>query len=323
MSAFSHAPVMSAEMVAALRPAAGEIFVDGTFGGGGHTKALLAAAVCRVYGIDRDPEAVAVGQTAEANYGGRFKVIHGRFGDMEDLLAAAGVRQVHGVALDLGVSSRQLDFAERGFSFAHDGPLDMRMGRDGASAAELVNSLSESELADTIHRYGEERRAKAVAREIVRARAIAPIRRTAELAAVVARAVRGGPGLHPATRTFQALRIRVNDELGELHRGLCAAERLLLPEGRLAVLAFHSLEDRIVKRFLSLRSGRRPTTSRHLPPLADATRPASFRLQFNGARRPGAAETAANPRARSARLRAAERTAAPPWPQESFDEAAA
>jgi 16S rRNA (cytosine1402-N4)-methyltransferase len=323
MSAPLHRPVLMAEVVEALAPAAGKVYVDGTFGAGGYAQALLAAAACRVFGIDRDPAAIAAGRAVEEAFAGRLKLLAGRFGEMEQLLAGEGVDAVDGVTLDIGVSSMQLDRPERGFSFAADGPLDMRMEQSGPDAAELVNEASEAELADIIYRYGEERRARAVARAIVAARAKQPIRRTGELAAIIARVVRGAPGQHPATRTFQALRIRVNDELGELERGLAAAERLLRPTGRLAVVAFHSLEDRIVKRFLARRSGRRPAPSRHLPAAPGAERAPSFRLLFGGVRTPGAAEIAANPRARSARLRAAERTAAPAWPAELPGELAA
>jgi 16S rRNA (cytosine1402-N4)-methyltransferase len=312
---------MAAEVVAALAPVAGALIVDGTFGGGGYAAALLAAAPCRVIGIDRDPRAVAGAADLRKNHGDRLEVIEGRFADMESLLAARGVIAVNGVAFDLGLSSLQLDDPARGFSFQSDGPLDMRMGAGAVTAADLVNDLSEADLADTMRRLGEEPRAKAIARAIVRERLRRRITRTSELAAIVARVARGAPGHHPATRTFQALRMRVNDELGELADGLAAAERVMAPKGRLAVVAFHSLEDRLVKRFLVRRGGRRPAASRHLPPLPAPARAPSWRLLFSGVMKPSAAEVAANPRARSARLRAAERTAAPPWPAD--DEAAA
>ena len=317
---FGHAPVMVDELVEALDPAEGEVFVDGTYGGGGHSRALLGAAACIVWGIDRDPAAVALGRAAEAASGGRLRVVEGDFGDMEALLAGHGVRRVDGIALDLGISSTQLDDPERGFSFQRDGPLDMRMARSGPSAgpsaADLVNAASEAELSDVIHRFGEERGARRIARAIVRARERAPIRRTRELAHVVAAAARGARGgIHPATRTFQAIRVWVNHELGEdgeLARGLAAAERLLRPSGRVAVIAFHSLEDREVKRFLSRRAGAAPRPARHVPE-APSLAP-SFRLIARRVRKPRPSEIAANRRARSARLRAAVRTEAPPWP---------
>ena len=313
-----HAPVLLDEVLAALRPADGEIHVDGTFGAGGYARGLLEAAACRVYGLDRDPRAVAIGRRMAEEFPGRLVVLAGCFADMESLLAEQGVPAVDGVALDLGVSSLQLDDPERGFSFLRDGPLDMRMGGEGPSAADVVNRTAEAALADIIYRYGEERRSRAVARAIVAARARAPIERTRQLADIVAGVVRGRPGHHPATRTFQALRIYVNAELDQLERGLAAAERLLRPEGRLAVVSFHSLEDRATKQFLAQRTGIGPRPSRHAPPppRGDGRVP-SFRFLFRGARRPGANEVAANPRARSARLRAAVRTAAPPWETEA------
>ena len=274
---------------------------------------MLSRTRCRVLGIDRDPEAVQRGQQLAARHGGRLTIIQGRFGDMERLVGAVEPGPIAGIALDLGVSSMQLDSGERGFSFRADGPLDMRMGRDGASAADLVATLPEAELADVIRSLGEERFARRVARAITTARREKPIQRTGELAEIVRSAIpTREPGLDSATRTFQALRIAVNDELGELDRGLVAAERLLMPGGRLAVVSFHSLEDSRVKSFMRHRSGAAPGISRHLP--AVATPSPSFRLLTRRAVRPGADEIARNPRARSARLRAAERTAAPPWP---------
>ena len=311
-SAAPHAPVLPAEVVEALAPRAGGLYVDATFGAGGYARALLDAAACAVVGIDRDPEAVARGR-ALAGYAGRLTVLEGRFGNLAALLAGAGIAAVDGVAFDLGVSSPQLDQPERGFSFRFDGPLDMRMERCGASAADLVNTLPEAELARLIYELGEERHSRRVARAIVTARARQPITRTLELAELVRGAVpRARDGIDPATRTFQALRIEVNDELGELDRGLAAAEAALKPGGRLAVVAFHSLEDRRVKAFLRARSGSAGQPSRHQPELAPARAP-SLRLLTRRAVRPGPAELAANPRAGSARLRAAERTAASPW----------
>jgi 16S rRNA (cytosine1402-N4)-methyltransferase len=317
-----HFSVMCAEVVAALNPRAGDVVVDGTFGAGGYSSALLAAAECQVIGIDRDPTVQVHADRVSAAYPGRFRLLAGRFGDMGNLLGAIGIDGVDGVALDIGVSSMQIDRAERGFSFQQDGPLDMRMSDRGETAADIVNSRDEAELADIIYLYGEERRARAVARAIVAARAEAPITRTRQLAQIVARVVRAAPGINPATRTFQALRIVVNDELGELRRGLVAAEKLLKPEGRLAVVSFHSLEDRLVKRFLDRRCGKQSAGSRHLPQAATAPRAPSFELLHKGALAAGEAEVMANPRARSAKLRAAKRTAAPVWPDDDMQEAA-
>ncbi len=324
-----HTPVLLNEVLAALAPKDGEIFVDGTFGAGGYSRALLDSCDCHVYGIDRDPRARAAAEALKARYGERLTFIPGRFGDMQALLEAVGVSAIDGVALDLGVSSMQIDDPARGFSFREDGPLDMRMsgaeGGDGPSAADVVNSADEETLADIIYNYGEERFSRAIARAIVAARAEAPITRTGALADIVRGAVRrrqGGKGrratetIDPATRTFQALRIHVNDELGELDRGLEAAETLLRPAGRLAIVSFHSLEDRRVKSFLAARCGTSARPSRHSPSLhargiARGAVP-SFRLLTRKAVKPSAEETARNPRARSARLRAAVRTEAPP-----------
>ena len=306
-----HAPVLLAETLATLAPRDAATYVDGTFGAGGYSRALLAAARCRVIAIDRDPDAVARGGALTREHPGRFTVLEGRFGEMEALLAPLGISAVAGIALDLGVSSPQIEEPGRGFSFRADGPLDMRMGRSGATAADLVNSLSESDLANLIYIYGEERFARRVARAIVAARREAPLTRTAELARIVRTVVPVSGGIDPATRTFQALRIEVNDELGELERALLAAERLLAPGGRLAIVSFHSLEDRKVKEFLRERSAAAPKGSRHRP--APPTAVPSFRLLTRKPVTPGAAEIERNPRARSARLRAAERTEAPAW----------
>ncbi|HVI50860.1 MAG TPA: 16S rRNA (cytosine(1402)-N(4))-methyltransferase RsmH [Candidatus Sulfotelmatobacter sp.] len=308
-----HISVLLKEVVEALAIDDGAVIVDGTFGAGGYSTAFLSTAACRVYGIDRDPTAVARGPEISSNYDGRLKVLEGRFGDMADLLAAEGIPSVNGVALDLGVSSMQLDQAERGFSFQKDGPLDMRMEKAGPSAADLVNSLSEAELADILWRYGEERHSRRLARAIVADRKDTPFTSTLQLAEMIRRVVpRSNDGIDPATRAFQGLRIAVNDEMGEVERGLAAAERLLAPGGRLAVVSFHSLEDRAVKDFLKTRSGAAAQPSRHVPMVATA-RPPSFRLLSRKAIQPGDEECRTNPRARSARLRIAERTDAPAW----------
>ncbi|HEX9569355.1 MAG TPA: 16S rRNA (cytosine(1402)-N(4))-methyltransferase RsmH [Rhodospirillales bacterium] len=300
------------EVVAALSPRDGAIYVDATFGAGGYSEALLAAANCTVWGIDRDPAARSFGDVLARRFPGRLTVLNGRFGDMVKLLTGVGVDRIDGVALDLGVSSMQIDDAGRGFSFRADGPLDMRMDGHGMTAADVVNRLAETELADIIYRYGEERSSRRIARAIVERRQDAPITRTGQLAELVRRVVaKSKDGIDPATRTFQALRIYINDELGELQRGLIAAETLLGPGGRLAVVSFHSLEDRQVKEFLLGRSEAGPKPSRHLPPVAGTAPAPTFRLLGRRALRPAAAEAAANPRARSARLRAAERTDAP------------
>ncbi|PTD24997.1 16S rRNA (cytosine(1402)-N(4))-methyltransferase RsmH [Sphingomonas fennica] len=306
-----HDPVLIAEVVAGLAPAPGEVMVDGTFGAGGYSRALLAAGA-DVYAFDRDPDAIAEGAPLVAANDGRLHLIAERFSRMEEALAERGVGPVDGVTLDIGVSSMQLDRAERGFSFQADGPLDMRMEQDGQSAADFVNHADEAEIADVLHHLGEEPRARRVARAIVAAR---PITRTADLAEVVRRALGHKPHekKDPATRTFQAIRIHVNRELEELEQGLAAAERVLAPGGRLAIVSFHSLEDRIVKRFLRERSGAMPTGSRHRPDAGAAGPSPSFEAVAKPVRA-GEAELARNPRARSATLRVARRTAAAAWP---------
>ncbi|MCW5718447.1 MAG: 16S rRNA (cytosine(1402)-N(4))-methyltransferase RsmH [Bauldia sp.] len=308
-----HVPVLIEEVLDALRPAPGEVIIDGTFGAGGYTRAILARGA-RVIAIDRDPTAIAGGQALAAEASGRLMLAEGRFSEMDAIARDAGYEAVDGVVLDIGVSSMQLDTAERGFSFMRDGPLDMRMGRDGATAADVVNTAEPKELTRIIGILGEERKAGLVSRAIVRAREEKPLSRTAELASLVERAIGRRPTdpIHPATRTFQALRIYVNAELDELAHALAAAERILKVGGRLAVVTFHSLEDRIAKLFLADRSRERAGGSRHAPEAV--VPPATFTLVAKGVRAPGAAEVAANPRARSAKLRAAIRTAAPARP---------
>jgi 16S rRNA (cytosine1402-N4)-methyltransferase len=302
-----HVPVLLTEMLTALAVRPGGVYLDGTFGGGGYSRAILAAGAGRVLGIDRDPAAAARGRRL-ASERPAFAMLEGRFGDMAAHVAAADVARLDGIVLDLGLSSLQLDDPARGFSFAADGPLDMRMSGQGQSAAELVNQADEATLATILYRYGEERSARRIVRAIVERRRRAPFVTTRELAAVVAGVIgRHRDRIDPATRTFQALRIHVNDELGELERALAAAEELLAPGGRLVVVAFHSLEDRLVKRFLADRAGAPPRPSRHLPEPAGVPAAPRFRPLYRQPVRPTADEIDANPRARSARLRAAER----------------
>ena len=311
-----HIPVLLDEMLEALAPERGGRFLDGTFGAGGYSRAILAAApAAELIAFDRDPSARARAEALAAEHPGRFRFVAGRFGDLDQVLPED--LRLDGLVLDIGVSSMQIDQAERGFSFAKDGPLDMRMEQSGESAADLVNTLPEAALADLIYRYGEERLSRRIARAIVAARRAEPFTRTAQLAAVIRQAVgRSSDGIDPATRSFQALRIAVNDELGELERALAAAERRLAPDGRLVVVTFHSLEDRLVKDFLRDRSGAAARPSRHSP-LGEAGPAPSFTLLHRRAARPGEEELARNPRARSARLRAGLRTEAPAWPLHS------
>jgi 16S rRNA (cytosine1402-N4)-methyltransferase len=305
-----HVPVLVNEVIAALALYGGETVVDGTFGAGGYTRAMLSAGAGRVIGFDRDPDAIEAGRSLvpDAISTGRVTLIEDRFSQMDRVLAERGIGLVDAIALDIGVSSMQLDRAERGFSFQANGPLDMRMSRSGLTAAEFLNSAEEAEIARVLRDYGEEPRARAIARAIVAAR---PVERTAELAAIVRRAAgfRQGQKSDPATRTFQAIRIHLNAELDELEEGLEAAERALKPGGRLAVVTFHSLEDRIVKRFLRERSGGTPGGSRHRPALVDPIEPTFERVAKPLS--PSEGELAANPRSRSARLRSAIRTSAP------------
>ena len=303
----AHLPVMQEEAMAALAPRPGRLYVDATFGAGGYSRAIVEAGG-EVIAIDRDRHALAAAAPLVAEFGSRLRLVEGRFGALDRHVGdLTGNRPVDGIVFDLGVSSMQLDTAERGFSFRLRGPLDMRMGDDGPSAAEVVNRMTAGQLARIIGVLGEERHAGRIARAIVAARAVAPIESTDRLAEIVAQAVgRSTERIHPATRSFQALRIYINGELEELVAGLLAAERMLAPGGRLVVVSFHSLEDRIVKRFLADRSGRLGQGSRHRP---ERTVPApTFRLPFGKPVMPGEGERLANPRARSARLRAAIRT---------------
>ena len=316
-----HVPVLGREAVEMLAPRSGGTYVDATFGAGGYSRAILDVAGTRVIGIDRDRTAIAGGFDLVERSGGRLTLIEERFSHLEQVCAAEGASTVDGVVMDVGVSSMQLDEAARGFSFRHEGPLDMRMGHDGPTAADVIARVNEAELADIIYIFGEERHSRAVARAIVAARKEAPVATTRALADLVARVVRARPGdIHPATRTFQAMRIFVNEELDELQLALEAAERVLKSGGRLVVVSFHSLEDRIVKNFLNAR-GKASGGSRHLPEVSKAE--PSFRVLTKRPLLPDDSEVAANPRARSAKLRAAERTAAsahgpsdpPSWPR--------
>jgi 16S rRNA (cytosine1402-N4)-methyltransferase len=306
---------MLPDVLDALSPKAGETFIDGTFGAGGYTRAILEAGGTHVIAFDRDPTAIEAGAGLVAEFAPRLTLLHRPFGDMAAAIEESGVETVDGAVLDIGVSSMQIDQAERGFSFQSDGPLDMRMSREGPSAADVVNGFDEEQIADIIYEYGEERRSRAIARAIVKARTAAPLKRTRELADLVLRVFHGRKedGRHPATRTFQGLRIFVNDELGELERALGAAEKILRPGGRLVLVTFHSLEDRIVKRFLAERSGKVDQGSRYLPQKNVQLSPPSFRLVNSRPLTPQKGELDVNPRARSARLRAAIRTDAPAW----------
>lgn len=306
-----HLPVMLEEAVTALAIRPGGVYLDGTFGAGGYTKAILATdPSVKVIAIDRDPDALRAGRRVADASGGRLTLLEGTFGRLDELAATHGSARLDGIVLDIGVSSMQLDEAERGFSFRQDGPLDMRMARQGLSAADIVNRAEADELADIFFHYGEERRSRAVARAILAARAESPIETTKRLAEIIASVVRAEPGgIHPATRSFQGLRIAVNDELGELQRALHAAERALAPGGRLAIVTFHSLEDRIVKQFLARRAGRAPSGSRHAPTAREEV--PTFALVGKQPVAPSQEETRRNPRARSAKLRVAERLDTP------------
>ena len=315
-SATRHIPVLGAEAVGMLNPRDGGIYVDATFGAGGYSQAILDAADTRVIGIDRDRSAIAAGFDLVDRSDGRLTLVEDRFSNLAAVCVAQGVGAVDGVVMDVGVSSMQVDEAGRGFSFRLDGPLDMRMGHDGPTAADVVARASEADLASIIYIFGEERHSRAVARAIVAARKQAPITTTRALAEIVGKVVWSKPGeIHPATRTFQGLRIFVNEELDELHLALAAAERVLKPGGRLVVVSFHSLEDRIVKNFFGER-GKTGGGSRHLPETVQSV--PAFRILT---KRPVTAdddEVRANPRARSAKLRAAERTDAPAFAADSL-----
>ena len=308
-----HAPVLLAEVLEALRPQAGEVMIDATFGAGGYTRAILNTGA-RVIALDRDPTVQPHADAVANDFPGRFELVRTPFSGLAEAFEEADADRLDGAVFDIGVSSMQLDQAERGFSFMRDGPLDMRMSDEGETAADIVNTWDHGPLAHIFKLYGEERQSGRVATAILRRRTEQPFTGTLDLAEVVEKALGGrrGAPIHPATRVFQALRIAVNDELGELTRGLEAAEAVLSPGGRLAVVTFHSLEDRIVKAFLTERTGNAPAGSRHAPVAVDPRRP-SFDLAFKGAREADEAERLANPRARSAKLRAAVRTEAPAW----------
>ena len=308
-----HAPVLIDEVIEALVPRAGDVIIDATFGAGGYTRAILKTGAT-VIALDRDPTVQPHAEAVAHDYPATFRLIRTPFSGLSDAFAQTGEAKLDGVVFDIGVSSMQLDQAERGFSFMRDGPLDMRMGDEGATAADIVNTWDHGPMAHIFKLYGDERQSGRVATAILRRRVEQPFERTLDLAAVVEKALGGrrGAAIHPATRVFQALRIAVNDELGELRAGLEAAEATLAPGGRLVVVTFHSLEDRIVKAFLTERTGNAPGGSRHAPVATDTRKP-SFTLSFKGAREAGATELAANPRARSAKLRAAVRTDAAPW----------
>jgi 16S rRNA (cytosine1402-N4)-methyltransferase len=317
-----HVPVLLPQVLRALGPRGGEAYIDGTFGAGGYTGAIIEAAPgARVLAIDRDPAAIADGRALVEAYPGRLTLSEGRFGDLDQIAEREGFAPAGGVVLDIGVSSMQIDDPARGFSFQKDGPLDMRMSASGPTAADVVNTAEEGLLADILYHLGEERSSRGIARAIVRRRAETPFETTGELAALAARVLGREKiaGRHAATRTFQALRIYVNDELGELARGLAAAERVLAPGGRLVVVTFHSLEDGLIKHFLRERALPEARGSRHLPPGPAPLRAPSFRLDSPRPISPTQAEVDANPRARSAKLRVAIRTEAPAWPDDSAD----
>ncbi len=317
-----HIPVLLSEVLETLRPVDGDRIIDGTFGAGGYTRAILETAQCSVLALDRDPTAIAAGAAMVEEFAPRLKVIESRFGLLDEVARREGFAPADGVVLDIGVSSMQLDQAERGFSFQADGPLDMRMSLSGISAADVVNTFNEAEIAEILYELGEEHRSRAIARAIVKRRGEREFERTLDLADVVSRTTGGrrhGQKIHPATRTFQGLRIFVNDELAELKRVLVAAERILRPGGRLVVVTFHSLEDRIVKRFFTEHSCGGPKGSRHLPEISNQFYEPSFQIVNRRPLTSEKGELDVNPRARSARLRAAVRTRAPVWPAAAED----
>lgn len=300
-----HIPVLLSEVVAGIAPKDDGIYVDATFGAGGYSSAVLDAANCKVYGIDRDPFAIENGQKLVEKYNGRLTLLHGVFGDMRELLASVGVEKIDGVMMDIGVSSMQIDTAQRGFSFQKNGALDMRMSQEGLSAADVVNSFKEKDLADLIYAYGEERFSRRIARAIVEKRREKPFETTLELASAVHSVMpKSKDGIDSATRTFQALRIYVNDELEQLRRGLNEAEGLLNKGARMAVVSFHSLEDRIVKTFMQEKSGKSAGVSRYEPQAAQTR--ATLRLLTKKPVLPSTQECERNPRSRSSRLRIAE-----------------
>jgi len=314
-STLTHIHVMGEEFLQAIGPRDGDFIVDGTAGRGGHTKLFLESADCTVIAIDRDPQAIAACQQALAPYGDRVRLVQGRFGNLDEHVRALGIDQVDAVGLDLGTSSPQLDDPVRGFSFRFDGPLDMRMEHSGMTAAEWINEATAGELSDVIREFGEERHHRRVAKSIVRARQQRPIETTAHLADIVRSAVgRSADGIDPATRTFQAIRVKINDETGEISRGLAAAERILRPGGRLAVISFHSIEDRLVKKFLHQRSTI-TSPSRYAPQSTNTQQSLTFTLPRRRSVTPSKTETLRNPRSRSARLRSAVRTNAPIPPE--------
>jgi len=311
MSGFSHIPVLRDEAVALLNPRENGVYLDGTFGGGGYARAILEASRCTLWAIDRDPAAIARGAALAASYPGRLHLVEGRISEILRLLNAGGVRALDGAVFDLGVSSYQIDDPARGFSFRADGPLDMRMGKDGISAAMLVNTVSESELADILFSFGEEKASRRIAKSIVERRRMQKFETTADLAGVIRSVVRPDKsGIDPATRSFQALRIAVNEELADIEAALAQTAEMLAPGGRLVVVSFHSLEDRIVKRFFATAAGRGAGASRHDPSRLLAVEKPRFRLITGSAKTASAAEVQKNPRARSAKLRAMERLAA-------------
>lgn len=305
-----HLPVMLPEVLEALQPANDEIYVDATFGAGGYTRAILEAAECKVYAIDRDPNVKQFAETLQRDFPDRFVFLAGCFSEMAELLARSGVDKVDGIVMDLGVSSMQIDEADRGFSFMRDGALDMRQSQQGESAADIVNHMEADDLADILYKYGEERQSRRIARAIVAARAETPIETTLQLAEIIAKAApQGKQKIHPATRSFQALRIYVNRELEELENALEASKHLLKAGGRLVVVSFHSLEDRIAKTFFTTCSRENLGGSRHLPQAEEVASPL-FSLPRRKALAANEQESAINPRARSAKLRVGIRTEA-------------